>query len=75
MVATVRLNDELEELLNRLTKKFHKKKSEIIREALLHYGKDFEHKHKSRMQKAMAKTAKEDYKEYKDLEEYLNDGL
>ena len=34
MVATVRLNEELEELLNRLTKKFHKKKSDIMREAL-----------------------------------------
>ena len=75
MVATVRLNDELEDLLNRLTKKFHKKKSDIIREALLHYGKNLENEHKSRMQKAMAKTAKEDYKEYKRLEEGLNDGL
>ena len=34
MVATVRLNEELEELLNKLTKKFHKKKSDIMREAL-----------------------------------------
>jgi len=75
MVATVRLNEELEELLNRLTKKFHKKKSDIMREALLYYGKNLEDEHKSRMQKAMAKTAKEDYKEYKNLEEGLNDGL
>ena len=58
MVATVRLNDELENLLNRLTKKFHKKKSDIIREALLHYGKNLESEHKSRMQKAMAKQLK-----------------
>jgi len=75
MLATVRLNDELEELLNSLTQRFHKKKSDVIREAIRFYATELEKTHKTRMQKAMEKTAKSDFKEYKLLEETVNDGL
>ena len=75
MLATVRLNDELSELLNSMTKKFHKKKSDIIREAISFYAKELENNQSTRMQKAIKKTAKSDFNEYKEFEETLNDGL
>ncbi len=75
MLATVRLNSEMEEILNSLTQRFHKKKSDIIREALRFYADELNKNQKTRMQNAMAKTAKSDFLEYKILEESLNDGL
>jgi predicted DNA-binding protein len=75
MVATVRLNSELEELLNSISKRFHKKKSDVIREAIRFYAKDLESTQKSRMQKAMQKSAQSDFREYKEFEDSLNDGL
>jgi len=75
MVATVRLNSELAEILNPISTRFHKKRSDIIREAIRHYAKEMDTTQKSRMQKAMQKTMKSDFKEYKDLEESLADGL
>ncbi|MDF1883975.1 CopG family transcriptional regulator [Sulfurimonas sp. SAG-AH-194-C21] len=75
MLATVRLNSEMEEILNSLTQRFHKKKSDVIREALRFYADELNKNQKTRMQKAMAKTAKSDFKEYKILEETVDDGL
>ena len=75
MVATVRLNSELEELLNSISTKFHKKKSDVIREAISFYAHSLETTQKTKMQRAMAKTMKADYKEYKSIEESLTDGL
>jgi predicted DNA-binding protein len=75
MLATVRLNSEMEEILNSLTKRFHKKKSDVIREAIRFYADELNKNQKTRMQKAMQKTAKSDFSEYKILEESLNDGL
>jgi len=75
MVATVRLSSELEEILNSVSKKFHKKKSDVIREAIRFYAKDLEKKKKSRIEMAMSKTKEADLKEYKSLETGLDDGL
>ena len=75
MIATVRLNDELEHILDSISKRYHKKKSVIIREAIRFYAKDLEKKKKTRLQKAMAKTMKSDYKEHKELEDTVDDGL
>jgi predicted DNA-binding protein len=75
MLATVRLNDELTELLNSITQRFHKKKSDVIREAIKFYAQELEKNQKTRMQKAMKKTEKSDFKEYQILEDTLNDGL
>jgi predicted transcriptional regulator len=75
MLATVRLDDELTELLTSITEWFHKKKSDIIREAIRFYAQELETNQKTRMQKAMERTAKSDFKEHKILEETLNDGL
>ncbi len=75
MIATVRLNEELERLLERIAIRFHKKKSEVIREAIVHYAQDLEKKQKTRMQRALEKTKESDYKEYKKIEESIDDGL
>ena len=75
MLATVRLNDELTELLTSITERFHKKKSDVIREAIRFYAKELEQNQSTRMQKAMKKTAESDFNEYKTLEETLRDGL
>ncbi|WP_457744631.1 ribbon-helix-helix protein, CopG family [Sulfurimonas sp.] len=75
MLVTVRLNSEMEDILNSLTQRFHKKKSDIIREAIRFYADELNKNQKTRMQKAMEKTAKSDFKEYKTLQDTINDGL
>jgi len=47
----------------------------VIREAIRFYAAELDKTQKTRMQKAMQKTAKSDFKEYKQLEEAVNDGL
>ena len=49
MVATVRLNSELEDTLNHIAKKLHKKKSDIIRDAISFYAKSLEDSKKTRL--------------------------
>jgi len=75
MVATVRLNSELEAILNDLSKKYHKKKSDVIREAISFYAESLEKDKKSRIQKAIAKTSRSDFKAYKELEDILDESL
>ena len=75
MVTTVRLDSELEAILNRLAKEFEKKKSEIIRDAISFYAKAIEHRKKNRLHQAIQKTANSDFNEYKLLEEVLDDGF
>ncbi len=75
MIATVRLNDELAETLNSISKKFHKKKSDIIREAIELYAKELEKKKKSCIEIAIDRTKEADLEEYKSLESGLTDGL
>ena len=75
MIATVRLNAELEETLNSVSKSLHKKKSDIIREAILFYAKSLENNKKNRLKNAIQKTTKHDFNEYKNMEDTLNDGI
>ena len=75
MIATVRLNAEVEEVLNSVSKSLHKKKSDIIREAILFYAKSLENSKKNRLQNAIKKTSQHDFDEYKKMEDTLNDGL
>jgi len=65
----------MEEILTSITERFHKKKSDVIREAIRFYADELNKNQKTRMQNAMQKTAKSDFVEYKILEESLNDGL
>ncbi|MGB5792088.1 ribbon-helix-helix protein, CopG family [Poseidonibacter sp.] len=75
MTATVRLDDVLEEKLNNLSKTLHKKKSDVIRDAINYYAKDVENSKKSRILNAVEKTKEIDKNEYKDLKGTLSDGL
>ena len=75
MIATVRLNAELEETLNSVAKSLHKKKSDIIREAILFYAKSLENSKINRLNSAIKKTAELDFNEYKSMEDTLNDGI
>jgi predicted transcriptional regulator len=75
MIATVRLNDELEDTLNTIAKSLHKKKSDIIREAILFYAKSLQDSKKKRLHNAIDKTAKYDFDEYKNIEDTINDGI
>ncbi|MEA1891232.1 MAG: CopG family transcriptional regulator [Campylobacterota bacterium] len=75
MVATVRLNSEMEELLNSMSLKFHKKKSDVIRDALTFYAKSMKDTKDAKLLKAIEKTKDADYKEHKDMDNTLDDGL
>jgi len=65
MVTTVRLDSELEAILNSLSKQFEKKRGEIIREAISFYAKAIENRKKNRLHQAIEKTTEKDYEEYK----------
>ena len=75
MTTTVRLDDEIASTLNKVCNTLHKKKSDVIREAILFYAGSLENKKRSRLQKAIEKTAEKDHDEYLTMEETLNDGL
>lgn len=75
MVATVRLDDILQNKLNTLAKTLNKKKSDVIREAIEHYAKSVEKSKKNRILKAVEKTKIADKDEYENFEGALNDGL
>ena len=75
MVATVRLDDNLENTLNRVSKILHKKKSDVIRDAIAFYAQNIEENKKSRILSAVEKTKNIDKKEFKDFEDISDDGI
>jgi len=75
MTATVRLDDTLEVTLNRLSNILHKKKSDVIREAISYYAKNVEKTKKSRILDAVEKTKDADKNEFNIYESTLNDGI
>ena len=75
MTATIRLDSNLENTLNKLTSVLHKKKSDVIRDAISFYAQNIEKKQKSRILNAVEKTKHIDKKEFKDFEDTLNDGI
>jgi len=75
MIATVRLDDNLNNKLNNLSIKLKRKKSEIIREAIRLYAIEIESAQKSKLLKAVDKVKEADSKENKALEGTLNDGI
>jgi len=75
MVATVRLDEKLEYKLNNLVNMLHKKKSEIIREAIEQYANSVETVKKTRFQMAIEKTKEIDKKEFMDFQDTINDGM
>lgn len=75
MTATVRLDKTLEEKLDFISQSLHKKKSDIIRDAISFYADSIENSKKSRILKAVAKTKDADKAENDQLEGTLYDGL
>lgn len=75
MTATVRLDDTLSEKLNTLSKTLHKKKSDIIREAINLYLEKAEGGQKEKLMRAIAKTKDKDKNEYMAIDGTLGDGL
>lgn len=75
MIATVRLDENLEKTLNNISKTLDKKRSDIIREAISFYAKNIEENKKSRILNAIEKTKKSDKKLYDDFESTLNDSI
>jgi predicted transcriptional regulator len=75
MIATVRLDADLEKTLLDLTQKLHKKKSDIIRDSISFYAKNIDKTYKSRIQKAAMKTKEIDRREFLDFEDMVDDGI
>ncbi|MBT5935142.1 CopG family transcriptional regulator [Sulfurimonas sp.] len=75
MVATVRLDENLTTTLNKVSKILHKKKSDVIREAIKYYALNVEKGAKSRMLTAIGKTKEIDKKDFKDFEGTFDDGI
>lgn len=75
MTATVRLDKTLAEKLNFISQSLHKKKSDIIRDAISFYADSIEDSRKSRILKAVAKTKDADKSENAEFEGTLDDGL
>lgn len=75
MIATVRLDEKLEGRLNNIAKILHKKKSEVIREAIEQYANSVEKVKKSKLQRAIERTKDIDKKEFRDFEGTIDDGM
>lgn len=75
MTATVRLDKSLEEKLDFISQSLHKKKSDIIRDAIAFYADSIQHSQKSRILKAVAKTKDADKTENGEFEGTLDEGL
>ncbi len=75
MTATVRLDKTLEDKLDFIAQSLHKKKSDIIRDAISYYADNIQKSQKSRILKAVAKTKDADKMENTKFEGTLDDGL
>lgn len=75
MTATVRLDKTLEEKLDFIADTLHKKKSDIIRDAIAFYADSIQNSQKNRILKAVAKTKEADKAENVEFEGTLDDGL
>ena len=75
MIATVRLDENLENTINRVSKILDKKKSEVIREAIIFYSQKVEQNKKNRLLNAIEKTKDIDKKYFEDLEGTTNEGF
>ncbi|MFA6187686.1 MAG: CopG family transcriptional regulator [Sulfuricurvum sp.] len=74
MTATVRLDKSLEDKLDFISQTLHKKKSDIIRDAISYYADSIQNSKKSRMLKAVAKTKDADKTENRIFDGTLDDG-
>jgi predicted DNA-binding protein len=75
MTATVRLDKTLEEKLNFVSRSLHKKKSDIIRDAISFYADTIQNSQKNRILNAVAKAKDADKAENSDFEGTIYDAL
>ncbi|PHS34139.1 MAG: CopG family transcriptional regulator [Sulfurovum sp.] len=75
MTATVRLDDTLEKTLDTLSKQLHKKKSDVIRDAITFYATNLEKNKKDKLRLAIEKTKAADKCLNGEIEDTLNDGI
>ena len=75
MVATVRLDDKHEFKLKKIAEVLHKKKSDVLREALDFYADHVLDEKKRRIFNAVQKVKEADVREAEELEGTLDDGL
>lgn len=75
MVTTVRLDERREKMLKEIAQKLHRKKSEIIREAIDFYAEHVLVERRKRMESAVKKVGTADAREAAELEGTLDDGL
>lgn len=75
MQLTIDVDKHFIENLKTLSNKLHKKKSDIIREAITLYAKSIEKNKKNRLLHAVEKTKNADREVYDEMESTLNDGI
>jgi predicted DNA-binding protein len=75
MVATVRLNDALEKTLESLSSTLHKKKSDVIRDAITFYANNIETSKQNKLRLAIEKTKEADKHIYDDMDGTFSDGI
>ena len=75
MTATVRLDDSLTQKLDELSRMLHKKKSDVMRDALAYYAKDIEAEKKSKIRAAVEKVQGADKVVYDAFERVFDDGI
>ena len=75
MMLSVELDSQLERLLNSIANEYHKKKSDIIKEAIIFYSESIKDKKKERFENAIKKVAHREKVEMEEFEGTYNDGL
>ena len=75
MIATVRLNSEIENTLLELSNVLQKRKSDVIRDAIEFYAKNIKKDKKIRILNAINKTKDIDKKEFSDFDGVIYDGM
>ena len=75
MVATVRLNSEIEDTLLELSNVLQKRKSDVIRDAIEFYAKNVKKDKRARILNAINKTKDIDKKEFSDFDGVIYDGM
>ena len=75
MTATVRLNDDFTKKLENLSNILHKKRSDVIRDAINFYAKSIENSQTNKIKNAIEKTKLFDSKLNKEFESTLDDNI
>ncbi len=75
MVTTVRLDEKREDKLSQIADILHKKKSDVLREALDYYAEYILEQKKEKFKQVVEKVKQADLKEHKNYEGTIDDGL